>query len=54
MPAQPPFLTPTLTPATGLPADAVNSRTRAAAASVKLITCRRNSLDAIACLRRPG
>src|SRR5271167_2279237 len=54
MPAQPPFLTPTRRPAVGLPAASVSSRTRAAAASVKVITCRRNSRDAISSLRRPG
>src|SRR5271157_4897406 len=54
MPAQPPFLIPTRRPATGLPAASVNSRTRAAAASVKVITCRRNSRDAISNLHRPG
>jgi hypothetical protein len=37
-----------------LPAASVSSRTRAAAASVKVITCRRNSLDAIENLRQPG
>src|SRR5271166_3239234 len=54
MPAQPPFLTPTLRPAIGLPAASVSSRTRAAAASVKVITCRRRSFDAILLLRHPG
>src|SRR6202167_3597090 len=54
MPAQPPFLIPTRSPATGLPAASISSRTRAAAASVKVITCRRNSRDAISNLHRPG
>src|SRR5271169_7037375 len=54
MPAHPPFLIPTRSPATGLPAASVSSRTRAAAASVKVITCRRNSRDAISNLHRPG
>src|SRR5271155_5452771 len=54
MPAQPPFLIPTRSPATGLPAASVSSRTRAAPASVRVITCRRNSRDAISSLRRPG
>src|ERR1700729_2226914 len=47
MPAQPPFLIPTRRPTTGVLAASVSSRTRAAAASVRVITCRRNSRDAI-------
>jgi hypothetical protein len=38
MPAQPPFLTPTRTPATGRSARAITSLMRSAAASVSRIT----------------
>jgi hypothetical protein len=38
MPAQPPFLTPTRTPATGRSARAITSLMRSAAASVSFIT----------------
>src|SRR5574337_32091 len=47
MPAQPPLRTPTRKPAIGLPAASVNSRMRAAAASVNVIACLRRSFDAI-------
>src|SRR5437588_8200585 len=41
MPAQPPFLTPTRTPTTGLAAFAITYLMRSAAASVSRITCGR-------------
>src|SRR5579863_9367511 len=47
MPAQPPFLTPTRRPATGLSEAAMVSRTRAAAASVSVITLNLERIDPI-------
>src|ERR1700733_5182917 len=44
MPAQPPFFTPTLRPAIGRSVLAMISFTRAAAASVRLITLKRDTL----------
>jgi hypothetical protein len=48
MPAQPPFLTPTRKPAIGLSEAEMISRTRAAAASVSVITLNLELIDPIA------
>src|SRR6476469_7064796 len=49
MPAQPPFLTPTRTPTTGLAAFAITYLMRSAAASVRLMTCGLGRGVAITC-----